>query len=46
MENLERIVNNNSNNGGNIEKHTIDKKKRVAHKSSRGLEFLSHLSKF
>ena len=45
MENLERIVNNNSNNGGNIEKHTIDKKKRVAHKS-RGLKFLSHLSKF
>ena len=38
MENLERIVNNNINNGGNIEQHTIDKKKRVAHKS-HGLEF-------
>jgi hypothetical protein len=29
MENLEQIVNNNSNNGNNIERHTIDKKKRV-----------------
>ena len=27
MENLEQIVNNNSNNGNNIERHTIDKKK-------------------
>jgi hypothetical protein len=26
------VVNNNSNNGGNIERHTIDKKKEYAHK--------------
>ena len=42
MENLEQIVNNNSNNGGNIERHPIDKKIRVAHKS-RGARIFYHI---
>ena len=39
MENLEQIVNNSSNNGGNTERHAYYRQeKKVAHKS-RGLEF-------
>jgi hypothetical protein len=45
MENLEQIVNNNSNNGTNIERHPIDKKK-AQHINLAGVNFLSRLSKF